>query len=245
MSRPTRVTVWNEARHERENAAVRGLYPDGLHAPLAAHLRRAGCAVRVATLDEPEHGLTDDALRNTDVLTWWGHLAHDEVRDDIADRVQARVLDGMGLIVLHSAHFAKIFKRLMGTTCSLKWRVADETERVWVVDPTHPIAAGLPPHFALREEMYGEFFDVPPPDELVFVSWFEGGEIFRSGCAWRRGRGRVFYFRPGHETYPTYHDPLVLRVIENAVRWAAFNGSEAVVPQVVNVTQPLSPIGPK
>ncbi len=241
-----RVTVWNEGRHEKNNENVRRVYPEGLHAPIAAHLKEHDFDVRVATLDEPDHGLTEEALKETDVLVWWGHKAHNEVRDDVVDRVHRRVMDGMGLIVLHSSHFAKIFKRLMGTTCSLRWRVADETERMWVVDPTHPIAAGLPPHFDLpREEMYGEFFDVPPPDELVFVSWFEGGDVFRSGCTWRRGKGRVFYFRPGHETYPTFFDPNILRIIENSVRWAAFNGNDSVVPQVANIIQPLSAIAPK
>lgn len=245
MTRQIRVTIWNEGRHEKTNENVRKVYPDGLHAPIAAHLKNACFDVRVATLDEPDHGLTDEVLKNTNVLTWWGHKAHGEVRDDIVERVHERIINGMGLIVLHSAHFAKIFKKLMGTTCSLKWRVADETERVWVVDPTHPIAAGIPPHFELTEEMYGEFFDVPPPDELIFTSWFEGGEVFRSGCTWRRGKGRVFYFRPGHELYPTFFNPNVLRVIQNAVGWAAFNGNEVIVPKVENITQPLSPIVPK
>ena len=161
-------------------------------------------------------------LGGTDVLLWWGHKAHAEVADAVVDRIQARVLDGMGLIVLHSAHFSKIFKRLMGTGCNLKWREADERERLWVVAPGHPIAAGLPERIDLeREEMYGEHFDIPAPDELVFVSWFQGGEVFRSGCCFHRGAGRIFYFRPGHETYPTYHQPLIQQVIANAVRWAA------------------------
>jgi trehalose utilization protein len=241
--RTIRVTIWNENRHEKTNEDVRRVYPDGIHGALAAHLQmQPGLQVRTATLDEPEHGLTDDVLKSTDVLTWWGHMAHGDVRDEIVDRVQQRVLDGMGLVVLHSGHHAKIFRRLMGTSCNLRWRVANEVERVWVVNPAHPIAAGLPPHFELREEMYGEFFDVPPPDDLVFVSWFEGGEVFRSGCTWTRGKGRIFYFRPGHETYPTFRDSNVLRVIENGIRWAAFAGSEQVPMDVINVKEPLSPI---
>jgi trehalose utilization protein len=216
------VTVWNEFRHERSNPQVAAIYPEGIHAVLAQALRAAGHEVRTATLDEPEHGLAEAVLAATDVLLWWGHKAHAEVADAVVDRVQARVLDGMGLIALHSAHFSKIFKRLMGTRCDLKWRVADERERLWVIAPGHPIAAGLPERIELeREEMYGEPFDVPAPDELVLLSWFEGGEVFRSGCCYTRGRGRVFYFRPGHETYPTYHDPLIQRVVANAVRWAA------------------------
>ncbi len=221
--RPLRVTVWNEFRHERSNPQVGAIYPDGIHGALAAPLREAGHAVRTATLDEdPEHGLGGGVLAATDVLLWWGHQAHGEVRDEVVERVQARVLEGMGLIALHSAHFSKAFKRLMGMSCDLKWRVADERERLWVVAPGHPIAAGLPERIDLaREEMYGEHFDIPPPEELVFVSWFQGGEVFRSGCCFRRGAGRIFYFRPGHETYPTYHEPAIQRVIANAVGWAA------------------------
>jgi trehalose utilization protein len=217
-----RVTVWNEFRHERASPAVGKIYPQGIHEALAAPLRATGHAVRTATLDEPEHGLSTGVLEATDVLLWWGHKAHAEVRDEVVDRVHARVLQGMGLIALHSAHFSKIFKRLMGTSCDLKWREAGERERLWVVAPGHPIAAGLPERIELaREEMYGEHFDIPVPDELVLISWFQGGEVFRSGCCYRRGAGRVFYFRPGHETYPTYHDPAIQRLIANAVRWAA------------------------
>ena len=218
-----RVTVWNEHRHERSDPAVAAVYPDGIHGAIAAGLRQeTDLQVATATLDEPEHGLGEAVLANTDVLTWWGHLAHDEVRDDVLERVHARVLDGMGLIVLHSGHFSRIFRRLMGTTCDLTWRESGERERLWVVDPSHPIAAGLETSFVLaEEEMYGEPFDVPAPDRLVLVSWFEGGEIFRSGACYQRGRGRVFYLRPGHETHPTYFDANVRRVIANAVRWAA------------------------
>ena len=218
-----RVTVWNEYRQEHTDPPVRAIYPNGIHAAIAAGLREHdGFEVRTATLDEPDQGLSDAVLAETDVLTWWGHRAHSEVEDEVVDRVQARVLDGMGLIVLHAGHFSKIFKRLMGTSCALKWREDGRRERLWVVDPSHPIAEGVGESFVLaEEEMYGEHFDIPPPDELVFVSWFEGGEVFRSGCTYRRGRGRVFYFRPGHETHPTYHDATVRLVIANAARWAA------------------------
>ena len=181
--------------------------------------------IATATLDEPEHGLTEARLEATDVLTWWGHTAHSRVADEIVDRVQKRVLEGMGLIVLHSAHFSKIFRRLMGTSCSLKWREAGERERLWVCNPGHPIAAGIEEMIELENtEMYGEPFAIPEPDEQVFVSWFEGGEVFRSGCCWHRGNGRIFYFRPGHETYPIYHNPAIHRVLANAVRWAAPGG---------------------
>lgn len=221
-----RVTVWNEFRQEHSDEPVRRIYPDGIHTAIADGLEAAdGSAdleVRTATLDQPEHGLTDEVLAATDVLTWWGHVAHPEVADAVVDRVQARVLDGMGLVVLHSGHFSKIFKRLMGTTCDLKWREDGRRERLWIVDPSHPIGAGLDETFVLpEEEMYGEHFDIPAPDELVGISWFEGGEVFRSLATWRRGRGRVVYFRPGHETHPTYFDANVRRVIANSTRWAA------------------------
>ncbi|MFC6753254.1 ThuA domain-containing protein [Halorubrum tibetense] len=218
-----RVTVWNEYRHERESDTVASVYPDGIHAVIAAALREAGHEVRTATLDEgPDHGLTESVLADTDVLTWWGHAAHDEVRDEVAARVHDHVLDGMGFLPLHSAHYSKPFTRLMGTSCSLKWREAAETERLWVVEPGHPIADGIGEYIELDEtEMYGERFDIPQPDALVFTSWFAGGEVFRSGCCYRRGNGRVFYFRPGHETYPIYRDENVRQVLRNAVEWAA------------------------
>jgi len=222
MATGPRVTVWNEFRHERKDEAVAAIYPNGIHAVLAGALREAGLTARTATLDEPEHGLSAAVLDETDVLLWWGHLAHQEVADEIVGRVQERVLDGMGLIVLHSGHFSKIFKRLMGTTCNLKWRESGDRERLWVTAPWHPIAAGLGEYIEIEEEeTYGEHFDVPPPEATVFVSWFSGGEVFRSGCCYTRGSGRIFYFRPGHETHPTYRHPDVRRVIVNAVHWAA------------------------
>ncbi|MGM0847329.1 MAG: ThuA domain-containing protein [Bacillota bacterium] len=216
------VTVWNENRHEQKNQTVRDLYPEGIHGAIASFLGEEPFNVKTATLDEEQHGLTEEVLSNTDVLLWWGHIAHEEVSDEVVEKVKQRVLDGMGLIVLHSGHFSKIFKTLMGTSCDLKWREANEKERIWMVDPSHPIAEGLGEYIELeREEMYGEHFDIPAPDELVMVSWFEGGEVFRSGCTYRRGNGKVFYFRPGHETYPTYYNKEVQKVIVNAVNWAA------------------------
>ena len=223
MADKIRVTVWNEFRHEKTHEAVARIYPEGIHGQIARFLAETpDIETRTATLDEPEHGLTEEVLATTDVLTWWGHMAHKEVRDEIVDRVQQRVLNGMGIIVLHSGHFSKIFRRLMGTNCSLKWREIGERERLWVIDPGHPIAQGLGEYYEIPHvEMYGEFFDVPMPDELVFISWFQGGEVFRSGCAYHRGKGKVFYFRPGHETLPIYFQPEVQETIANAVRWAA------------------------
>lgn len=219
-----RVTVWHEYRHEKKNKTVAEIYPKGMHEAIASHLRKSpDLIVKTATLDEPEHGLTDEVLQNTDVMTWWGHMAHGDVKDEIAQKVAQRVREGMGLVVLHSGHYAKVFKLLMGTNCHLKWREAAEKERIWVVNPGHPITRGLTSDCIVidHEEMYGEHFDIPEPDELVFVSWFEGGEVFRSGCVWKRGGGRVFYFRPGHETFPSYHHADVLKVIENGIRYVA------------------------
>jgi trehalose utilization protein len=216
------VTIWNEFRHERTEPQVRAHYPHGIHTTLAEALTRPDLTIRTATLDEAEQGLPDTVLTTTDVLIWWGHLAHQEVSDALVERVHQRVLDGMGLIVLHSGHGSKIFRRLMGTNCGLQWREADDRERLWVTTPGHPIVEGIGDSIDLeREEMYGEYFDIPQPETLVFVSWFTGGEVFRSGCCYTRGRGRIFYFRPGHETFPTYHHPQIQRVIANAVRWAA------------------------
>jgi len=236
-----RVTVWNEYRHEKRDEKVAAIYPAGIHGTIAAFLREQGIDARTATLDEPEHGLTEAVLEQTDVLIWWGHLAHDEVTDAVVDRVQQHVLDGMGLIVLHSGHHAKIFRRLMGTSADLLWREADERERLWVVAPGHPIAEGLGEYFVIpKTEMYGEPFDIPQPDELVFISWFQGGEVFRSGCCFHRGRGRVFYFRPGHETLPIYHQAEVQRVLTNAVKWAAPVPGPVI--RVRNVKEPLEPL---
>jgi trehalose utilization protein len=214
------ITVWNEHVHEREGGDAARVYPEGIHGTLAGVLAAAG-DVRTATLAEPDHGLGTDVLDRTDVLLWWGHTAHEEVAEEVVARVVERVLGGMGLLVLHSGHHSKPFRRLMGTTCDLRWR-HDERETVWTVAPGHPIAAGVPESFVIPEqEMYGEFFDVPPPEQLIFVSSFTGGEVFRSGCCWTRGRGRIFFFSPGHETNPVYHQPEVRRVLVNAARWAA------------------------
>jgi trehalose utilization protein len=214
------ITVWNEHVHEREGGAAARIYPEGIHAALASFLSSLG-PVSTATLAESSHGLPPDVLASTDVLLWWGHSAHDDVSDDVVSAVVERVWQGMGLVVLHSGHYSKPFKRLMGTSCDLQWR-HNEVETVWTVAPSHPIAAGVPASFVIPEqEMYGEFFDVPAPEELVFISSFGGGEVFRSGCCWTRGRGRIFYFSPGHEEHPVYWQPEVQRVLLNAVGWAS------------------------
>ena len=243
---PIRVTIWNEFIHEKSSPAVQAVYPDGIHSVLVEALHQQlgeGATIRTATLSEPQHGLSETVLNETDVLLWWGHAGQDLVEDSVVDRVHQRVLQGMGLIPLHSAHMSKIFRRLMGTSCTLRWREAGERERVWCLQPAHPIAAELSDEFFEIEqsEMYGEHFDIPAPDELVFVSWFEGGEVFRSGCVFYRGAGRIFYFSPGHETYPIYRSQHVQRILANAVRWAS-PGRTPYVGQGRNIAQPLSPI---
>ena len=223
--RRLRVTIWNENVHEKRDEVVTKIYPDGMHGAIAAGLRRElaeKVAIRIATLEEPEHGLSAKVLAETDVLTWWGHAAHDQVADEVVERVRARVLEGMGLVVLHSGHHSKIFKRLMGTTCDLRWRSDEGGERevIWTVNPGHPIATGVPQPIVIpHQEMYGEYFDIPAPDELVFISAFEGGEVFRSGCCFNRGAGRVVYFGPGDQVFPVYHQPEIQRVIANSVVW--------------------------
>ncbi len=234
-----RITVWNEAVHESTGRpeSMATDYPDGIHGAIAAGLSASlpGATIRTAVLSDPEHGLTEEVLADTDVLLWWGHIAHDQVADDVVDRVQRHVHGGMGLLVLHSGHFSKIFIALMGTTCSLKWRNEGERELVWTVNPTHPIAAGIPQPIVIpHQEMYGEFFDIPAPDELVFVSSFDGGEIFRSGAVFHRGRGRVFYFSPGDQEYPVYHQAEIRQVLANAAQWAAQPGVSRAAPAVTN-----------
>lgn len=238
-----RVTVWNEYLHETRHEAIRQIYPEGIHGCIAAFLRQDGLSVRTATLREAEHGLTQAVLDETDVLVWWGHMAHQEVADEVVERVYRRVMDGMGLIVLHSGHASKIFMKLCGTNSDqLKWREAAEKEILWLMDPAHPIAQGVPDHILLpHEEMYGETFIIPKPDDLLFLSWFEGGEVFRSGVTYTRGLGKIFYFRPGHETFPTYHHKDIQRVILNAVRWAAPSPAMARV-RLGQVKEPLMPL---
>jgi trehalose utilization protein len=221
---PQTVTVWNEGIHERENEQTQEIYPEGIGETMAAFFADAGFETRVVTLDDPEHGLTADTLEATDVLVWWGHAAHEAVADEIAERVVEAVREGMGFIALHSSHHAKPFMRLVGTDCDEKFRVADERQRLWVADPGHPIADGIDEAVVVPDsEMYGEPHNIPQPEATVFISWFEGGEVFRSGCCWRRQRGRIFYFSPGHETYPIFHQEEIQRILVNAAEWALPN----------------------
>ncbi len=220
------VTVWNENVHEfseKIGPIMAEIHPKGLHNTVADIVKELGSevSVKTATLDQPEHGLTQEVLDNTDVLIWWGHCAHDKVSDEIVEKVKAKVLGGMGLIVLHSGHYSKIFRSLLGTTCDLRWR-DNCYERLFCVNPAHPIAEGIPSNFELGiEECYGEFFDIPTPDDVIFEAWFDIGEVFRSACTFTRGYGKIFYFQPGHETNSSYHNKYARRIIQNGVLWAA------------------------
>ena len=215
-----RVTVWNEFIHERESSKVGEIYPNGIHNQIAEFIKSDEVQVKTATLDMEEHGLTDEVLKNTDVLIWWAHVGHKKVSDIIVDRVYERVLKGMGFIVLHSGHHSKPFKKLMGTSCNLSWR-EDSYERLWCIAPSHPISEGVPNQFVLEEEeMYGEYFDIPKPDDVIFLGWYKSGEVFRSGCTFTRGYGKIYYFQPGHETYPIYYNKNIKKIIKNAIVWA-------------------------
>lgn len=217
------ITIFNEYHPKQQTGKVAKVYPSGLHSVIKEIFKdNPDCSVRTATQEEPENGLTDKVLDETDVLIWWGHAWHENVLDSVVNKVCNRVLQGMGIIFLHSSHESKPFKKLMGTTCSLKWREDGDSERIWTINPSHPIAYGVPETFALeQEEMYGEFFDIPTPDDLVFMGWFPGGEVFRSGCTFRRGYGKIFYFQPGHETYPVYYDKNIQKIIYNAAFWVS------------------------
>lgn len=221
-----RVTIWNEFIHEKQEGSLgdlcRSLYPNGIHEYLKGVLQADDLEIRAVSLDMPEQGLPQEVIDTTDVLMWWGHAGHHLVDDKIVDKLQARVLNGMGLIVMHSGHYSKIFKRLMGTSCSLHWREVGEKERIWRVDRKHPITFGVPETFTLpHTEMYGESFDIPDDGKIIFLSWYEGGNVFRSGVTFQRGSGKIFYFSPGHETFPIYHDANVQKILGNAIRWAA------------------------
>lgn len=235
-----KVTVWNENYHEKTNETVQKIYPNGMHNAIADFLRSDEIVVRTATLDDEECGLTADVLAETDVLIWWGHTRHRMVPDEVAFRVCEEVRRGMGFIALHSSHASKPFRYLMGTSGTLSWREDGDKERLWVVKPAHPIVRGLGRYFELPQvETYAEPFGIPEPDEVLLIGWYDGGEVFRSGCTFHRDNGKIFYFQPGHETYPIFYDENVQKVIRNAVYWAMpqYRVAELTFPQVERIEE--------
>ena len=222
MSKKLNVVIWNEFRHEKTKENVKEIYPDGLHAKIKDFLSEdADMDITLASLDEPYQGLPDELLEKTDVLVWWGHMAHGEVSDELVEKIRARVYAGMGFVALHSAHHSKPFKAIVGTNGNLSWG-RNQKEVIWNLMPQHPIAAGIPDHFLIEEEeLYCEPFYIPQPDALVFGAWYEDGSIFRAGACFLRGAGKVFYFQPGHETCRSFYNPYVQRIIANGIRWAA------------------------
>ncbi len=235
---PLRVTVWDENKPHIEE-----YYPAGIRGAVADAIKGDGVEVTIAHLDEPDQGISEDLLENTDVLVWWGHARHGEVDDELAAKIKQRVHHGgMGLVVLHSGHYSKPFRATLDCTGHLKggWRESDDTEEITVCAPWHPIAEGVSNFTLEAEEMYGGPFGTPPVEVLIFQSFFpKGGEVFPCGAVWTvgdgvdldftsgpgngvgqgKGIGRVFYFRPGHETYPTYFHSEVKTIIRNGVLW--------------------------
>ena len=211
------IIIYNEGIHDKQDW-MKPIYPDGIHGAIKQGIKGEH-NITVVTLDNITD-ITRELLADTDVMIWWGHAAHHLVPDEISTVVTEAVQKGMGFIALHSAHMSKPLRQLLGTSCTLKWR-DDDSERIWVTAPAHPIAQGLPEHFELpEEEMYGEYFDIPKPDDVVFMGWFNGGEVFRSGVTFTRGLGKIFYFQPGHEAYPIYYNENIIKVINNAITWA-------------------------
>ncbi len=229
-----KVTIFNEFVHEKKEESVKKVYPEGIHIALKNALQSDDITVRTATTETIKEDLSAEVLADTDVLIWWGHMAHESVPDEVATAVMREVQKGMGAIFLHSAHHSKPFKLLMGTPCNLTWREDGDSELVWVCNPSHPIAEGIGRFIHLEhEETYGEPFSIPEPDELVFIGSFSGGEVMRAGCCYKRGNGKIFYFQPGHETFPTFKDEKIIKVIKNAVYWAKPTyRAELICPQV-------------
>lgn len=213
----TTVLLWSEWTEPKS------VYPDGIHGAIAHFLAAQGFSTTLATFEEAGQGLPDRVLEAAGVLFWFGHKKHKRVEDATVDRVVRHVTErGMGFIPLHSSHASKPMQALMGTGCLFpSWNEDNGPERIEVRLPDHPIARGVSDFTLPQTEMYGEPFDVPEPEAVVFHSTWETGETFRSGCCWTRGQGRIFYFRPGHETYPIFFNPIVQTILTNAVVWAA------------------------
>lgn len=238
----TKVTIYNEFIHEKIYENVKSVYPDGIHSVLKDFLEKSDCSVNLAHFDQKNHGLSEEILSKTDVLVFWSHCKQNEFSDEVSKNIQKHVLSGMGLVALHSAHFSKPVKMLLGTSMTLRWK-HDDRQRIFCTAPNHQIAQGIPPFFEIpKEEMYGEYFDIPKPDDVIFTSWFESGEVFRSGCTFTRGNGRIFYFQPGHEEYPVYYQSEIQKIITNAVKWCA---KKTFRPEILECTEVKIPLEKK
>jgi trehalose utilization protein len=275
--KPIRIVVWDEQQLAQKEA-----YDDFIGNLLAKYLgSRPGLTGKSVTLKDPEQGLSADVLDNCDVLMWWGHQKHGDIRPETGKKLVGRIKAGdFSFIALHSAHFSTPFMEAMwertridignqfpagvaekveiayveppgyraspkrdqivtpyaevrkfpdGTTkvtahlpycCFPAWRADGKPSTITVLKPNHPIAKGLPKEFTIpHTEMYDEPFHVPEPDERLLEECWETGEWFPSGSVWNLGKGRVFYFRPGHETFAVYREENVLKLLENAARW--------------------------
>ncbi|GHU07892.1 trehalose utilization protein ThuA [Spirochaetia bacterium] len=244
MGSKIRVTVWNEYGKEQEGKEVSDVYPNGMHEAIAAFLNKdPEISAKTSTMRDSEQGLSEALLAETDVMLWWGHIHHNEVEEKYVQRVIDSVHSGMGIIFLHSAHQSRPFLRLLGTSGRLSWREANERERLWTATPGHPIAQGVPEQFVIEhDEMYSEPFGIPEPLSTVFIGWFQGGNVLRSGVTFMRNNGRIFYFQPGHETFPVYHNVHVQRILTNAVKWSHPVGPRIDAKNCPNDKEPLEPL---
>lgn len=220
------VVVWSEGTAPKE------IYPNDINGAIAEGLKASPLMkdwdVVIAGIDDPDQRISDELLKKTDVLIWWGHKKHGDVKDALVDKIEKRVKEeGMGFIALHSAHFAKPNKRIMGTPCTFAAYVCDNKENVVsVAMPNHPICKGVAKTFTVaNDERYSDPYAVPTPDAvpLTAIQVRNDGtkEEAKMGFCWTVGKARMFYLQMGHETNPIYFDPEIRKVMANAVLWAA------------------------
>lgn len=212
--------VWSEGTEPED------VYPRGVRGPIADYLsEETDIEARTRSIEDEDQGVSGDDLEWADVILWWGHLRHDDVTDETVDRIEEHVREnGVGFVSLHSAHYARPYKRLIGMSGDLGGHrlTDDESEYVEVCAPDHPIAEGVDDFTLPEVEMFGEPYDIPEPETVVLHSEYsEGDEEFRSGVTFEFGEGRGFYLRPGHEEFEIYLDDNIQRIVTNATRWAA------------------------
>lgn len=218
------ITIFNEYHPNEHTGKAEKNYPGGIHIALKSIFESQEYDVVTATQEQACNGLTDEILDNTDVLLWWSKNWDNELLNSVADKVVSRIREGMGAVFLHSAKNSKPFLRLTGTTSAtapVSWKEPGESERLFVVSPAHPIAEGIPSGYVIpNEEPYCEYFDIPKPDDIVFLGGFGNGMCIRAGVTFTRGAGKIFFFQPGHDSFPVYNDKVIRRIILNAVNWA-------------------------